>query len=228
MSRWFFFAALLPVCTGCLYYAYPTVTHTPELTVENKDGSVHAFRIDIDRKERTPLPPITQYALIKIPLDSRGLIPSQLEVAPATGVYNPLGVVDGQPHERNQYTIFVRAYRPGWRTIEVRAWEKSRELNWLPAPDIAAQEKAVDDLLAVPTPPDQAARGTWWEVKDEKVPGFGLQPGSAAVGQRQALLFAASEYQRLAAAPASSSPRMQPTRDRLARKVNWLRRYADQ
>ena len=76
MSRWFFLVVLLPICTGCLYYAYPTLTHTPELQAPNPDGSVTAFRVDIDRTERQPLAPVVQYTLTKIIVDQRGLIPS--------------------------------------------------------------------------------------------------------------------------------------------------------
>jgi hypothetical protein len=228
MSRWLFLIALLPHCTGCLYYAYPTLSHTPELAVDNKDGSVQAFRVDIDRTERKPLAPITQYTLTSIPLDSRGLIPSQLELAPATGVLNPLGVVEGGQHERSLYTMAVRLYKPGFRTMEVKAWEKSRELQWFPAPDLLSQEKAIDDLLAVPPTPDQPSTRTWWELKDEKLPGLGLQPGSVSSSQRKALEFAATEYQRLACTPIASSPSMQIARERLQQKANWLRHYAQQ
>ena len=70
MPRWLFMIVCLPFCTGCLYYAYPTLTHTPELAVENRDGSAHAFRVDIDRTDRKPLAQVTQYTLTAIPLDS--------------------------------------------------------------------------------------------------------------------------------------------------------------
>ena len=32
---------------------------------------------------------------------------------------------------------------------EVKAWDKTRELYWSPTPDLAGQEKGLDDLLAV-------------------------------------------------------------------------------
>jgi hypothetical protein len=234
MSRWLFSLAFLPLCTGCLYYAYPTVTKTPELAVDNKDGSVHAFRVDIDRTERAPLAPITQYTLMKIPLDARGLIPSQLEVASATGVLNPLGMIEGSQHERSQYTMYVRLYKPGYRTIEVKAWEKTRELQWFPAADLPGQELAIDDLLADPDAicivggSKSMPKLTWWEMKDQKSPAFGLQPGSISSSQRKSLEFASSEYQRLASSPIASSPSMQTTRERLQQKAIWLRRYAEQ
>ncbi len=238
MSRWLFWIACLPLCSGCLYYAYPTITHTPDLAVPNPDGSVHAYRVDIDKTERKPLAPQTQYTLSEIKLDLRGLIPSQLEIAPTTGVLNPLGVIDGGQHEKTNFTMLIRAYRPGYRTIEVKAWEKSRELQWFPAPDLAAQEQAIDDLLADPaarypmsfdaTRAPQTQKQTWWEQKDDKSAGLGLQPGAVAASERQALLFASSEYQRLASSPAAGTPSLLTTRERLQQKAVWLRRYAEQ
>ena len=55
MNRWLVLAVALLPNTGCLYYAYPGLAHVPELKVENRDGSVKAFRVDIDRTERPPL-----------------------------------------------------------------------------------------------------------------------------------------------------------------------------
>lgn len=252
MKRLLFLAAvLLPNCTGCVAFAYPTIQHVPELTVPNPDGSVHAFRVDVDTTVRPPNETKTQYTLSRIPIDARGLIPSQLELAPATGVYNPFGVT-GVAEERTSYTMLVRAYRPGYRTIEVQAWEKSRELMWLPAADLVAQEKAVDDLLADPAAPSPetlgiprvTARMTWWDLRDKKTEKsdlnlanhkmvvttthFGLQPGATSSIHHEALVFAASEFGRLANTPAASAPTMQSVRERLQQKAIWLRRYADE
>jgi hypothetical protein len=228
MNRWVVLAVvLLPNCSGCLYYAYPTVTHVAPLTVPNPDGSVKAFRVDIDRTERQPKPPVAQYTLGEITVDERGQIPSQLEFAPATGVYNPLGLVEGGQHERTQYTMFVRLYRWKYCKQEVKAWEKGRELQWVPATDLLAQEKAIDDLLADPAAADRKNRSTWWELKDEKTPGLGLLPGLTSILHRKALDFASSEYQRLADSPAAAAPNMLAVRDRLRAKAHWLRVYAD-
>lgn len=229
MRRWFTVLALLPQCAGCLYYAYPTVSHTPELAVENRDGNVHAFRVDIDRTERNTAASTVQYSLAKIPIDGRGVIPSQLEVAPASGVLNPLGLlesVDG--HERSQYTMVIRLYKPGSRTVEVKAWEKSRAVQWSPAPSLADQEKAIDDLIAVPGSTESPDQVTWWQLKDEKAPGFGLQPGTISPEQRRAIQFASSEYARLAHSPLASAPNLQPARERLQQKAIWLKRLAEQ
>jgi hypothetical protein len=241
MKRLLFLAAvLLPTCTGCVTYAYPTLVHVPELTVPNPDGSVHAFRVEIDTTVRPPNDTKTQYTLSRIPIDARGLIPSQLELAPATGVYNPFGVT-GVAEERTNYTMLVRAYRPGYRTIEVQAWEKSRELMWLPAADLVDQERQVDELLREGSSQTTVAIGslvtgpnplltnkTWWDCRDAKSPPFGLQSGSVSSVHRQALQFAASEYARLANSPAAKTSTMQPVRERLQQKAIWLQRYADE
>src|SRR6202167_2697288 len=80
-------------------------------------------------------------------------------MAAAIGAGLPVGeptgsmVVDiggGTPHERSQYTLLVRLYRPGFHTMEVQAWEKTRDLNWTKAKSLLEEEKAVDLLLAVP------------------------------------------------------------------------------
>ena len=225
MRRWLFLLALLPNCTGCLYYGYPTLSYTPEQPVENRDGSAHAFRVDVDRIERNAATASTSYTLTRIPLDSRGLVPSQLEIAPASGVWDPLNVFSTTSHEKSDYTLTVRLYRPGYQTKEIKSWDKTRDAQWLKAETLAAQEKAVDDLLGAP---DVNARATWWELKDEKTPGLGLQPGAASKFQRDTLVFAANEYQRLANSLAATTPNMQLPRERLQQKAIWLRRYAEQ
>ena len=121
--------------------------------------------------------------------------------------------------------------------MEVKAWDKSRPLQWLPAPDLLAQEKAIDDLLADPaTPvPPTLGRGVinpennrWWNQKDQKSPPLGLQPGHVSPSQRHTLEFAAGEYQRLASSPPALAANMQANRERLQQKAIWLQRFAVQ
>jgi hypothetical protein len=225
MLRRLSFAVLLAPClTGCMSYAYPTIAYTPDQPIENKDGGAHAFRVDIDKTERKPQPSSVQFTLMKIPLDRPGLVPSQLEIAPASGTYNPFGVIQGAEHERNLYTMTIRLYRPGYETKELRAWDKARTPQWTPARDLLAQEKAVDDLLAVPS--DQPTPGTWWDRREEKVPS--LQPGSVSNAQNNALTFASSEYQRLANSPSAGGASMTSVRERLQQKAIYLRKYAEQ
>jgi hypothetical protein len=108
-------------------------------------------------------------------------------------------------------------------------------VQWVAAPTLVEQEKAIDDLLADPAAPIRDGGfgfpfpvGTWWEMKDKKSPGLGLLPGATSANQRQFLQFAAGEYGRLANGPAATSPNMQAVRERLQQKAIWLQRYADQ
>jgi hypothetical protein len=210
---------LVPNLTGCLAYAYPDLVYTPPQPIDNDGGGggAHAFRVDIDRTDRKPKPSTVEFTLMRIPIDRGGLVPSQLEVAPASGVWDPLHVGSGAEHESNRYTMTVRLYRPGYETKELKAWDKARTPKWAPAPDLLSQEKAVDDLLAVPG--DANAQGTWWELKEK--PSF--QPGTVSKSQREALLFASGEYKRLAAHAANNSAVQQ----RLQQKAIFLQRFAD-
>ena len=66
MPRWLALLFVLPQCTGCLYYAYPTVAHTPDLVIDNHDGGAHAFRVDIDRTERKPAATATEATTVAV------------------------------------------------------------------------------------------------------------------------------------------------------------------
>jgi hypothetical protein len=221
LRRLIFVLILAPNLTGCLAYAYPDLVYTPQQPIENEDGSAHAFRVDIDTTERKPQPSTVQFTLMRIPIDRGGLVPSQLEIAPATGVYDPLKIGSGAEHERNLYTMNVRLYRPGYQTKEVKAWDKTRSPKWAPAPDLLSQEKAIDDLLAVPG--SEFSKGTWWEAKEK--PSF--QPGTVSKSQYESLMFVSSEYQRLASSPAAGSANMIAVRERLQQKAIFLRDYAE-
>jgi hypothetical protein len=223
--------ALSPLCTGCLYYAFPSMSQIPELQVDNPDRTAHAFRVDIDRTVRDATTASVQYTLAEIPFDNN-TVPGQLEVAPVTGCYDPWKLFNNAGHERSEYTLAVRLYRRNYLTQEVKSWEKAHELVWLPAKDLAAKEKAIDDLLAPPSAPGQVARGPWWDLRAEKSPGLGLQPGLVNPHMhRKALLFAAGEYTSMVEsrfAPDATNPNMQKLRDRMRDKAQWLRGFADQ
>jgi hypothetical protein len=186
LRRLIFALILAPNLTGCLAYAYPDLVYTPEQPIDNEDGGAHAFRVDIDTTERKPQPSTVQFTLMRIPIDRGGLVPSQLEVAPATGIYDPLKIGGGVEHERNLYTMNVRLYKPGSQTKEVKAWDKTRSPKWAPAPELLAQERAIDDLLAEP---GSDAKTTWWEAKEK--PRF--QPGSVSKSQYESLMFGCSK-----------------------------------
>jgi hypothetical protein len=212
--------ALVPNLTGCLAYAFPDIVYTPQQPIDNETGGAHAFRVDIDMTERKPKPSTVEFTLMRIPIDRGGLVPSQLEVAPATGVWDPLHVGNGAEHESNRYTMTVRLYRPGYETKELKAWDKARTPKWAPARDLLSQEKAVDDLLAVP---GGDGKSNWWDQKDK--PSF--QPGTVSKAQRDSLLFVSNQYQDLARSPAAGAANMAAVKERLQQKAIFLQRFAD-
>ena len=220
LRRLIFALILAPNLTGCLAYAYPDLVYTPEQPIDNKDGGAHAFRVDIEMTERKPQPSTSEFTLMRIPIDSGGLVPSQLEVAPASGVYDPLKIGGGVEHERSFYTMNVRLYKPGYQTKEIKAWDKARSPMWAPAPDLLSQERAIDDLLAEP---GSDGKTTWWEAKDK----LRFQPGTVSKSQYESLMFVSSEYQRLAGSPAAGSANMTAVRERLQQKAIFLRTFAD-
>jgi hypothetical protein len=213
-----------------MYYAYPAVSYIPEQTVYSRDGgvdgSVSVFRVDVDRTEREGTTSQVVYSLAKIDVNERGQIPSQLEVYPVTGLYNPFQLTSNVKHEQSHYSMTLRLYRLGYQMQEVHSWERSRPVYWVAANDLAAREKAVDDLLATPTTPGQDVKGTWWDQRNEKTPP--LQPGLIEQRlHRDALIFAARQYEILVDSPEASAPTVQPIRDRMRSKAQYLRTYAD-
>jgi hypothetical protein len=228
-----FAAVLLPSCT-MPDLAVPTKPDfVSEVRISNPNGDVRAFRIDIEEKDRSE--PKARHTLAPIPLDERGLIPAQVHSPPTDG---PVHTLLGPVEVRSQYSVLVRAYRPGYLTIDIKPGAETRWLHWVRA-DSFEQEMAIDVLLGVER---RIGKKGWWEwgyqgVQSELVQvsvcrtcdkylslgDQGLQPGSVSKTHREVLLFAASEYERLAIVAAD-----QEARQRLKSKASQMKRYADE
>jgi hypothetical protein len=215
-------AVLLPSCaTPAL--VLPKADFIPEQIVPNPDNNVRAFRIDIEEFNR--LEPKARYTLSPIPIDEHGLIPTQ----------HP---IEFFAFPRNYTNIFlVRVYRPGFLTIEIKPGDDTRRPPWIRA-DRFEQEMAIDVLLGIErrfgnegwesgeTKPrseilnlgSSSVRNSWKTLGD-----YGLQPGTVSQLHRDVLLFAASEYARLATVSNENE-----ARQRLERKAAQIRRYADE
>jgi hypothetical protein len=129
------------------------------------------------------------------------------------------------------HTALLRCYRPGYETVELGPWDLRRTVTWKAAPDPAAQEKAVDDLVA--TPGHGWAELLYDSGRDESRPAWRkqwpilyLRPGSASAGHREALLIAAAEYERLAALVPPGGPAAEEAHGRLTEKALSLRERA--
>src|SRR5262249_1061302 len=202
----------------------------------------HAFRVDILRETRNlfctgPCSEDT-YVLKAVPLSVPGQVPSQIKVAFDYGLFFAAGCVVPCGWEHWQHPMRVRLYRPGWETVEIQSWDLAPQMSWKEAADLAAQEKAVDDLLSdrerarEPGVPGRA----WTEefrqaFSRETFFSLGplyrfLAPGSASAEHRKVLLFAAAEYERLVDSGTTGAAD-HAVRQRLADKGRWLRALAE-
>jgi hypothetical protein len=204
-----------PLSSGCFIpvgYAYPTVGMTPPLHATATTESVRAFRVDV-HKEFGYMKPggESTYSLKEILISDDGWISSQAQFGFGYAWYlNCIAFTyDHEIHE----TLRVRIYRPGYETIQVKPWAIPKELVWTSAADLNAQETAVDALVA----PGPILSSTDHSLFAQKT----LVNGSSSKAQRDALLFAASEYERLADLAAAGTEG-EALRDRLRGKANGL------
>jgi hypothetical protein len=232
---------LCPLLTGCFVpigYAYPTISHVASVQVEQAQGEVRAFRVDITDKQNclggfTPncfnCGDDDRYVLTALPLSQDGYVPAQTKVAlDYSWIWNCVWIYSGQTH----HSVKVRLYRPGWQTVEIRSGEKSGRVVWRKAEDLEAQEKAVDDLLSTWETDWRFSHDTEQPPRESTDVFCHVAPGSASAAHRQVLQFAASEYDRLALLlqfnGANQEARQlnsanQEIRRRLNEKANWLR-----
>jgi hypothetical protein len=222
---------LSPLLSGCFVpvgAAWPSVSVTPLLQVNATGGQVRAFRVDSSTSHGgIEFSGENEYVLSEVPVSSGGLVSPQGNVGCDYFWYcNFIALSYGQV---KHHSTLVRLYRPGCQTVEVASWNLPHEVAWRGVADLAGQEKSLDDLLATGT----ANIFREWAVRDadpsredyaERLFG-GLAPGSKSPEHRKVLVFAASEYERLAkTAPESAAG--QAIRDRLKRKAEWLRERA--
>ncbi len=208
------FAATL-FLPGCMpvFYAYPTLSCTLPTSVGPNHDHVYAFRVDVaDVRGTGGQAGPGRYSLCQLHITPEGQVTSQSKVAVDHG-YVVKGVFEFERHVCN--TVQVRFYRAGYRLVTLKPWRLGLKVEWQEAADSAEREEAVDALLGAT---DEAA------ARPVQYLGFAhLQPGSASREHRQALLFAAGEYERLA-----QSITLEPDRrETLQSKGKALRELAD-
>jgi hypothetical protein len=197
-KRWLWqFAPLSTLfVSGCMipvFYALPAVSVVPPLQAGPPCEAVRAFRVDATRTEKPLNDASDRTVLQEIPLSESGRSQLQGKVAIDYGWF-VLGLCPGcWSHTRHR--LQVRLYRAGFATIEVSEWAHTVDLAWLPAADLQAQEKAVDNMV-------HTARTEFRSITELPTGEFsqfnGLAPGSASPAHKQALQFAVMEYDRLA------------------------------
>jgi len=172
---------------GCSPYAYPNLMSVPAVRLDPGAEPVHAFRVEVTGHVANLASMTDDYTLSRIDRDPGGRLPAQSDVSLERGDYN-LACVPCSSHRGK--TLLVRLYRPGYDLVELRAGEGA-EVAWMPATDLAGRERAIDGLLSRPA--YDAGLRTILASK------LLLPPGSRSAEHCKALLFAAAEYERLAA-----------------------------
>jgi hypothetical protein len=202
--------SFLVVCLLCLFSlsgcfipncVYPKLDHTPSVKFDAPANEVHAFRVDI-RNLKADLDFIQGTSsvyerLAEVPVSKTNEVPSQTRPSVTSGFYM-IGIALNYPIHTS-HSVALRLYRPGYELCEIRSWEHVNRVTWKPATGLEAQEKALDALF----------------------PQKRLEPGSQSAKHREALLFGAAEYKRLAAAV-----RSREQAGRLNDRAKWLRALA--
>lgn len=187
--------------SGCVlpYCAYPTLDYTPQVTLDVAPSEVHAFRVDITKPTADLdvfVGPVYE-SLSAIPVAHTNEVPAQVKPSVSYG-FVVIGVAVNFLTHHSQ-SVAVRLYRPGYELVEIHSWQRVSRVAWKPASDLKTKEEAVDHLMPLDA----------------------LHQGSKSSANQAALLFGASEYERLA----GSSP-CEADQVRLAAKANALRQRA--
>jgi hypothetical protein len=218
----------LPACMQVPFCA-PELSYVAPVALGTAGTEVHAFRVDvtektvvnIDEKFKSAGGGVSYYELTPMPLSTRGTTSLQWDVSWAYG-WRSIGLWNYWP-TLTTHSVAVRLYRRGFDTAELRPGKDGPD-DWTKVTDLAAQEKAVDDLLGVSpletTSPLKPVRGTGSHSPPA------LELGTKSAGQRQALLFAANEYEWLAHELTNPDPEEQVIRTRLLEKARRLQDLA--
>jgi hypothetical protein len=215
--------ALCCAAAGCvpIFYAYPSVSYVPALNLGPGHDNIFAFRVDVaDDESSLDLAKPGHYRFRQVRIAPHGSIMGQGKLALDSGFYwNLIAVTYAQ---RTNHTIRVRLYRAGFDLLEIQPWQSEAGLEWTEVRALAAQEKIVDKLLR-PT-----GAGAWTQAHKDDNWGFSqIEPGSVSPEHRPVLLFAASEYERLASDMALEADELAEACTRCHAKAKFLRELAD-
>jgi hypothetical protein len=182
------------VAAGCIIpYAYPKLSYVPGCDPGPEVSDVHAFRVDVNAERHHVISIFSvgergEHTLAEITPRADGRIPSQTRVTVERGwglLASQMDLSVGRLH-----TTRVRLYRPGYQLVELKAWDLTNNIDWQPATDWEAQERAIDDLL------DRPVLTPLFAALMHPSRQHPLMP--TTLDTTRPLLFAASEYERLA------------------------------
>ena len=219
----------LPACMQVPLCIPELCSYVNPVELGTAGAEVHAFRVDVTEKTVVNIDNnfkaagggVDYYEFTPIKLSARGTTPLQWDVSCAYG-WRFIGIWDHWP-TRTTHSVAVRLYRRGFETAELRPAQKVSD-DWNKATELAAQEKAVDDLLGVSplesTSPLKPLKG----IGVRSPPA--LELGTKSAGHREALLFAAGEYEWLARQASERDAEELAVRRRLLDKARRLQELA--
>lgn len=217
----------LCVCLVCLFpagclqvpYCLPEVSYVPSVNAKCKGADVVCFRVDVTQKMEIKESKaamlgevVDRVELTQIQPSAQGATSPQVGVSLATG-WRYVGAWNFTTTSTG-HAITLRFYRPGYDTIVLKPGESPGELKWTEANDLLDEAKAIDDLMNFA--PAKSTR-TSAIVRHE------LEPGTKSASHRKALLFGASEYERLAGTISAQGARESELQGELVGKANRLR-----
>jgi hypothetical protein len=221
------FACVGLVClaaAGCMQVPYflPEINYAPGVDAKCKPDQVYAFRVDVTQKAeiieglKEVNGKLVEYEqLSRISTSADGATSAQIGVTFASG-WRYVGFYNFTSSS-TEHGVTLRFYRRGYETIAFKPGEGMHELDWQPAPDLESQIKAVDDLMRGPGP------GKSRKITAKQI----LEPGSKSAAHREALLFGATEYERLARDLSASDPDERNIRRDLLAEARRIRAIAD-
>lgn len=202
---------LASIPLGCIPYAYPHLSVVPAVRLAPDVEQVHAFRVEGSGCVVDVGQSIEAYTLSRVPVSRTNRVPAQASLSLDRGFY-VVGVALNYPVHHG-HALDVRLYRPGYRLVTLHSGEANVE--WTPAPDLKAQGEAIDELLAEPGLYCLQAAFQFGPSLRLRMK-FNPAPGSHSAVHRDALLFAAGEYERLADSPEATEADADHFRSRAA------------
>jgi hypothetical protein len=208
---------LLPLWAGCLpvLFAYPKIESVPKAEVNSDQGDVHAFLLTTTYAEKPgTLSPESlrrrrPQTLAPLPLSSDGRKVSHKDFH-----FEASALVVGALNYGWSYGRHTEAvvYRPGYKLVRVHPGEKKGKIPWEEVASPAARERVIDELLALDTShpynfglrltlddsQPEAPLAVPAQAADKPVNGDSANGMPRLPGQREVMLFAADQYERLA------------------------------
>jgi len=214
----------LPPLAGCVLpvpYAYPTVAHIPPAGVGRSD-KIRVYRVDIDDVHAgSDADKGGTVSLGEATVGHTGWTLPQTRMCWDYGWFGFGLTPDSDQHVC--HTARLRCYRSGYQTVEVYPWETPAKVSWKKVEDLEAQEQAVDDLVCTYREGKDRSKQAWlagWKVGN-------LASGITSEEHKEALLFAAGEYETLALMRRAANPQDEENIARLEFKVQHLRDLAE-